>query len=106
MAAGGANTMFRCVFDASLSMCDTDIERRPYHYNCKCALHKQKGKCSSIGSRQRNVSFPKREFKDKCCSVSVSASTVSARSSYVRSYIFIFSRFLKFERNRIYSNNI
>ncbi|KAI3446810.1 hypothetical protein Pfo_003475 [Paulownia fortunei] len=84
MATGAAEIMFRCVFDGSLSMCDMDIERRPYHRNCKCALHKVKAKCSHTGSKQRNVSFPKREFRNNC-SFSVSASTISSQSSYVHS---------------------
>ncbi|RXH74318.1 hypothetical protein DVH24_029039 [Malus domestica] len=38
-SAGVAGMMFRCVFEGSLSMQDTEIERRPYHKNCSCALH-------------------------------------------------------------------
>ncbi|KAK6151662.1 hypothetical protein DH2020_014297 [Rehmannia glutinosa] len=84
MATGAANMMFRCVFNGSLSMCDMDIERRPYHRNCKCALHKTKGKCSHAGSIQRNLSFQKREFRDKCL-FSISDSTLSSQSSNVHS---------------------
>ncbi|CAA3016317.1 Hypothetical predicted protein [Olea europaea subsp. europaea] len=47
VATGAADMMFRCVFEGSLSMCDMDIERRPYHRNCTCALHKQKSSCSN-----------------------------------------------------------
>ncbi|KAL8497764.1 hypothetical protein ACS0TY_021196 [Phlomoides rotata] len=44
-------------------MCDVDIERRPYHRNYKCALHKSKRKCShSTGSKHRNVAFPRTKF--------------------------------------------
>ncbi|KAG8367528.1 hypothetical protein BUALT_Bualt16G0081200 [Buddleja alternifolia] len=81
MATGAADFIFRCVFDGSLSMSDTNIERRPYHKNCKCALHKVKGKCSHTGSQQRNISFPKKEFRTSC-SLSVSAPIISSQSSY------------------------
>ncbi|KAL2481210.1 hypothetical protein Adt_34176 [Abeliophyllum distichum] len=83
MATGAADLMFRHVFEGSLSMCDIDIERRPYHRNCTCALHKQKGTCSKAVSHSRNISFPKKELWNKCSLISVSASTVSSTSSYV-----------------------
>ncbi|KAL1563468.1 hypothetical protein AAHA92_05931 [Salvia divinorum] len=35
MWSAAAEMMGRCVFEGSLSMCDTDIERRPYHRDCK-----------------------------------------------------------------------
>ncbi|ONH98556.1 hypothetical protein PRUPE_7G254100 [Prunus persica] len=58
-SAGVAGMMFQCVFEGSLSMRDTEIERRPYHKNCSCALHKSKwGACSN--ACQRNISFPKK----------------------------------------------
>ncbi|KAL3824574.1 hypothetical protein ACJIZ3_020603 [Penstemon smallii] len=74
--------MFRCVFDGSLSMCDMNIERRPYHRNCKCAMHELKGKCSHAGSQPRNISFKKKEFSNNC-SFSLSASNISSQSSSV-----------------------
>ncbi|KAG8367530.1 hypothetical protein BUALT_Bualt16G0081400 [Buddleja alternifolia] len=82
MATGAADFMFRCVSDGSLSMCDMDIERRPYHRNCKCALHKMKGKCLHTDSQHKNISFPKREFSKKN-SYSVSTSTISSKACYV-----------------------
>ncbi|CAL9026414.1 unnamed protein product [Prunus brigantina] len=39
-SAGVAGMMFQCVFEGSLSMQDSEIERRPYHKNCSCALHR------------------------------------------------------------------
>ncbi|KAG8367529.1 hypothetical protein BUALT_Bualt16G0081300 [Buddleja alternifolia] len=83
MATVAANMMLQCVFDGSLSMRDMDIERRPYHKNCKCALHKVKGKCSHVGSQLSIVSFSKREFRNNC-SFSLSASTISSQSSSIR----------------------
>ncbi|KAL7134576.1 hypothetical protein ABFS83_11G036200 [Erythranthe nasuta] len=80
MTSGAADLMFRCVFDGSLSMGDVDIERRPYHRDCKCALHETKGKCSHSNG---NISFPKREFRSKC-SLSLSSSNITSQSCYVR----------------------
>ncbi|PRQ46200.1 hypothetical protein RchiOBHm_Chr2g0086491 [Rosa chinensis] len=56
---GVSGLMFQCVFEGSLSMKDTEIERRPYHKNCNCALHKSKGgACLNSCSQQRSISFP------------------------------------------------
>ncbi|KAL3824575.1 hypothetical protein ACJIZ3_020604 [Penstemon smallii] len=81
MATGAADIVFRCVFEGSLSMSDMTIERRPYHRNCKCAMHELKGKCSHAGSQQRSVSFKKKEFNN--CSFSLSASNISSQSSFI-----------------------
>ncbi|KAL8497762.1 hypothetical protein ACS0TY_021194 [Phlomoides rotata] len=81
MSTGAADLMFRCVFDASLSLHDMDIERRPYHRNCECALHKTKGKCTHSASQQRNVAFTRKEIRSKCC-YSLSSSS-SSKSCYV-----------------------
>ncbi|CAB4288763.1 unnamed protein product [Prunus armeniaca] len=59
-SAGVAGMMFQCVFEGSLSARDSEIERRPYHKNCSCALHKfEGGVCSN--ACQRNISFPKKQ---------------------------------------------
>ncbi|KAB2618841.1 hypothetical protein D8674_014710 [Pyrus ussuriensis x Pyrus communis] len=57
--AGISGMMLQCVFQGSLSMQDTEIERRPYHKNCGCALHSNAGVCSN--ACQRNFSFPKKQ---------------------------------------------
>ncbi|KZV29618.1 hypothetical protein F511_00896 [Dorcoceras hygrometricum] len=80
MATVSADMMFQCVFDGSLSMSDMDIERRPYHKNCSCALHNLKDKCPHSGSRRRTLSFAKRKFGKDC---SVSASPVSSQYSHI-----------------------
>ncbi|KAB2618846.1 hypothetical protein D8674_014715 [Pyrus ussuriensis x Pyrus communis] len=54
-----AGMMFQCVFEGSLSMQDTEIERRPYHKNCSCALHSKASICSH--ACQGNISFPKKQ---------------------------------------------
>ncbi|CAI9783094.1 unnamed protein product [Fraxinus pennsylvanica] len=81
MATGAAYMMFRCVFEGSLSMCDMDTERRPYHRNCTCALHKQKGTGSNAISHRRTISFQNKELWNKCSLISISASTTSSSSS-------------------------
>ncbi|KAL8497758.1 hypothetical protein ACS0TY_021190 [Phlomoides rotata] len=82
MATGAADMMLRCVFNGSLSASDTDIERRPYHRNSKCALHKVKAKCSHAGPQQGNVSFPEGEFRNNC-SFYISASTISSQPTFL-----------------------
>ncbi|OMO52287.1 hypothetical protein CCACVL1_29281 [Corchorus capsularis] len=82
MGSGAAEMMFRCVFEGSIVMQDTLIERRPYHRNCGCALHKLKGACSSTCFGTRNLSFPKKHKWNECSlSVSISASKFSSQSS-------------------------
>ncbi|CAN4113142.1 unnamed protein product [Withania somnifera] len=55
MSTGAAAMVLQGVFDGNLSMSDMDMERRPYHKNCSCALHKQKGEQKST------CVFPKRQ---------------------------------------------
>ncbi|XVF47955.1 hypothetical protein PTKIN_Ptkin03bG0151200 [Pterospermum kingtungense] len=80
MGSGAGVMMFRCVFEGSIVMQDSSIERRPYHRSCDCALHKLKGVCSSACSRPSNISLPKKQpWTD--CSLSISASKFSSQSS-------------------------
>ena len=80
MATGVAEVLLRCVFDSSISMHDVEIERRPYHRNCGCALHELKGVCFSSCSLQRNVSFPRKQAPR---SLSLTVSSLSSQSSVV-----------------------
>ncbi|CAL9028135.1 unnamed protein product [Prunus brigantina] len=62
MATGIAAMMLRSVIEVSISMHDMEIEHRPYHRNCSCALHKLKSICSNAcPPQQRNISFPKKK---------------------------------------------
>ncbi|OIS97167.1 hypothetical protein A4A49_16087 [Nicotiana attenuata] len=79
MASGVAKMMLQCVFYGSLSMSDMDIERRPYHKNCSCALHKQKGKQPSGCFHGRNISL--KRLKQKDMTLSIAASKFSSPSS-------------------------
>ena len=82
MAAGAAEAMLRCVFDGSISMSDMEIERRPYHRNCSCAMHKLKGVCSNACSQQKNISYSKKQSWDDC-SLSIKASKFSSQSCFL-----------------------
>ncbi|KAK4374881.1 hypothetical protein RND71_005558 [Anisodus tanguticus] len=88
MASGTAEIMLQCVYDGSLSMLDMDIERRPYHRNCSCALHKQKGKQPSTCVHGRNISPKRKKQKDMTLSIAVSkfsSPSSSCNNSPVRS---------------------
>ncbi|CAL5328018.1 unnamed protein product [Camellia sinensis] len=82
MATVAAEMMLRCVFDGSLSMHDVEIERRPYHRNCTCAMHNSKGACSTASSEHRSISFPKKELRNECA-LSMTASKFSSQSSFL-----------------------
>ncbi|OMO52293.1 hypothetical protein CCACVL1_29275 [Corchorus capsularis] len=83
--AGAGEMMLRCVLDGSLRMQETEIERRPYHRNCSCALHNLKGTiCSSSSScsRSRTISFSKKKTWNDV-SLSMATSHFSSQSSLV-----------------------
>ncbi|KAG6676716.1 hypothetical protein I3843_15G156900 [Carya illinoinensis] len=88
MAAGAAETMLRCVFDGCLSMQDKEIERRPYHRNCSCAMHNLKGASSSDCFHQRKISFPNKHSRtENSLSIAASKSSYgSVRRKEVRNY--------------------
>ncbi|PRQ46209.1 hypothetical protein RchiOBHm_Chr2g0086581 [Rosa chinensis] len=76
---GVSGMIFQCVFEGSLSMQDTEIERRPYHKNCNCALHKSKGGACLNACPQRNISFPKKQsWTDGSLCMSAATSKVSS----------------------------
>ncbi|KAL7190966.1 hypothetical protein ACSBR2_023105 [Camellia fascicularis] len=82
MATVAAEMMLRCIFDGSLSTHDLEIERRPYHRNYTCAMHKSKGACSTACFEHTSISFPKKELWNEC-SLSMSASKFSSQSSFL-----------------------
>ncbi|PIN20304.1 hypothetical protein CDL12_06984 [Handroanthus impetiginosus] len=67
MSAGAAGDgLLRGVFEGCISNGDMGIQRRPYHKNCKCALHKERGRCSHA-SRYDKVSYPiRRSWSEGC----------------------------------------
>ncbi|KAI6679206.1 hypothetical protein NL676_033087 [Syzygium grande] len=74
--------LLRCAIHGSLSLNDMEVERRPYHRNCGCALHKVKGhgSCPDACPNSRKVSFPRKELCSDCL-LSLSSSHASSRSS-------------------------
>ena len=70
-----------CVFNGSLSLHELNIERRPYHKNCSCALHDLKGVCSSNTSLKKNIlSFQKKQVWSSTENHSLSLSASKASS--------------------------
>ncbi|TQD93557.1 hypothetical protein C1H46_020828 [Malus baccata] len=81
---GVAGMMFLSVFEGSLSMRNTEIERRPYHKNCSCALHSKSGVCSN--TCQWNLSFAKkRSWTDRSLWIQATATTPKFSSALVTS---------------------
>ncbi|KAF3678959.1 putative homeobox protein knotted-1-like 3-like [Capsicum annuum] len=76
--AAGADGIFRGIFDGCISGHDTGIQRRPYHKNCTCELHKSKGNCSH-SSRCANISYKiRRSWSESCLSLVASSSAGSS----------------------------
>ncbi|KZV27420.1 hypothetical protein F511_02529 [Dorcoceras hygrometricum] len=60
MATGaGGDGLFWGVYEGCLSAGDMDIQRRPYHKNCGCMLHKSRLHCTH-SSRCNSLSYPLR----------------------------------------------
>ncbi|KAL2534806.1 hypothetical protein Adt_08189 [Abeliophyllum distichum] len=60
MSTGAAGDgLLRGVFEGCISGGDMGIQRRPYHRNCNCALHKSRGRCSHP-PKNTQVSYPVR----------------------------------------------
>ncbi|KAF3453012.1 hypothetical protein FNV43_RR03445 [Rhamnella rubrinervis] len=80
-AASAADGVFRCVFDGCIAGCDA-IERRPYHRNCSCALHKSRQQCGHAWHKTKNISYPmRRAWSEGCLSLHLVASANSSPSS-------------------------
>lgn len=81
--AGVAECLMLCMLDGCLSVSDEDIERRPYHRNCNCPLHKSKGKGDKVLKRSKsNMSFPiKRSWSQGSLALAASRSVSSPSSS-------------------------
>ncbi|KAI3694854.1 hypothetical protein L1987_77835 [Smallanthus sonchifolius] len=83
MASGSAGDgIFGNVFGGSISSDDVGIQRRPYHRNCTCALHKS-GQNHCSHAPLRKVSYPIRRSWSEGCLVAMMAAAAppSAGSS-------------------------
>ncbi|OAY31777.1 uncharacterized protein LOC110600516 [Manihot esculenta] len=83
MASGAAEGFFRYLYDGCLSGADTGIERRPYHRNCRCALHnKSKESCPHGMPKSKNVSYPiRRSWSEGCLALALGSAPASCQSS-------------------------
>ncbi|KAL1531058.1 hypothetical protein AAHA92_33779 [Salvia divinorum] len=79
MSAGGG--FHRGLLEGCISGRDMSIQRRPYHKNCKCALHKDKVKeRGGHSSPPNNVSYPiRRKWSHNCLNVSSSPDITTTR---------------------------
>ncbi|MFS7945464.1 hypothetical protein Hanom_Chr06g00524601 [Helianthus anomalus] len=83
MASGAAGDgVFGNVFGGSISSDDIGIQRRPYHRNCSCALHKSGEHHCSHASSLHKVSYPiRRSWSEGSLVAMTSAAAGSAGSS-------------------------
>ncbi|KAI3443963.1 hypothetical protein Pfo_000628 [Paulownia fortunei] len=81
MSTGAAGDgLLRGMFEGCISGGDMGIQRRPYHKNCKCALHKARGQCAH-SSRYNNVSYPiRRSWSEGCLALMNPLSTTGVTS--------------------------
>ncbi|KAI3446809.1 hypothetical protein Pfo_003474 [Paulownia fortunei] len=81
MATGAAGDgLLRGFFEGCISGGDMGIQRRPYHKNCGCALHKSRGHCPHP-SRYNNVAYPIRRSWSEGCLAMIGHSSPSCSSS-------------------------
>ncbi|KAL8254888.1 hypothetical protein R6Q59_033109 [Mikania micrantha] len=66
MATGAARMIQDVVFEGSLSMSEVDKQRRPYHKNCSCALHRRSDKTSKPCFHYTRVSYSKKPSRITC----------------------------------------
>ncbi|KAI3782006.1 hypothetical protein L2E82_12037 [Cichorium intybus] len=77
MASGTAgDAIFGNVFGGCISSDDIGIERRPYHRNCSCALHRS-GENHCPHSPHQKVSYPVRRSWSEGCLVAMMASATA-----------------------------
>ena len=81
MATDAAALMLHCVFEGSLSMSEIDKERRPYHKNCSCALHRSNDEIPTACFHQQRISYGKKTSWNLNCSLSKTATIIPIQSS-------------------------
>ncbi|KAI4376721.1 hypothetical protein MLD38_014450 [Melastoma candidum] len=76
--AAAAEALIRCVYEGCISGCDSCFERRPYHRNCGCALHKLRKGCPHAPPRTNNISYTiRRSWSEGCLALMASANGTS-----------------------------
>jgi peptidyl-prolyl cis-trans isomerase B (cyclophilin B) len=104
MFIAASDIMFRCVFDGCISVDNMEIERRPYHRNCSCALHKMEGGSSTGFPLPRNMFYPKKQSWRRCSLSLATPSILLAYQLKVNSFsytnvnvlIFVFQKYILF----------
>ncbi|KAK1420952.1 hypothetical protein QVD17_22941 [Tagetes erecta] len=82
MASGAAgDSIFGNVFGGCISSDDIGIQRRPYHRNCSCALHKSGEQHHCSHSLPPKVSFPVRRSWSEGCLVAMTSTATSSSGS-------------------------
>uniref|UniRef100_A0A7N0VG26 Uncharacterized protein n=1 Tax=Kalanchoe fedtschenkoi TaxID=63787 RepID=A0A7N0VG26_KALFE len=78
MAAIAAQFLLQSVSNGCLTMHDTETERRPYHLNCSCAMHKSTDISSCGCSRQITVLLPRNQKWKGCALPFVAAKSCNS----------------------------
>ncbi|RWR75531.1 hypothetical protein CKAN_00391700 [Cinnamomum micranthum f. kanehirae] len=78
-AAMASDGLLRCVFEGCIATYDMEIERRPYHRNCGCALHNTRG-CTKASNCDTKISYPIRRAWSKSCLVMACSPSPSSSS--------------------------
>ncbi|GMJ07248.1 hypothetical protein HRI_004394000 [Hibiscus trionum] len=85
MATGAADGFLRSlIYEGCISGCDLGIERRPYHRNCRCALHDKSfpGNCSHVFPKSKKVSYPiRRSWSEGSLAMAAVAASVHSSPS-------------------------
>ncbi|GMJ15636.1 hypothetical protein HRI_005232800 [Hibiscus trionum] len=83
MAAGAADGLFRSLYEGCISGSNIGVEQRPYHRNCRCALHdKSLRNCPHAFPKSKSVSYPiRRGWSEGCLAMSMASTTSSCHSS-------------------------
>lgn len=64
----------QCAISGSMSLCDTEIELRRYHWNCTCKMHNLNNRSFDAchTSKHKKVSFTNINSENKCSSIRAS----------------------------------
>ncbi|PWA35287.1 hypothetical protein CTI12_AA293560 [Artemisia annua] len=81
MASAGGEGLFGNVFGGCISCEELSIQRRPYHRNCNCALHKKSNEnhCSHANNVPK-VSYKIRRSWSEGCLVAMTSSAAAVTS--------------------------
>ncbi|WCJ30064.1 hypothetical protein M5689_011648 [Euphorbia peplus] len=81
MATRETEVLVQCVFDGSIILPDLEVQRRPYHKDCKCALHNLQATISpNACSQHGTMSFPRKKLSTLSCCLSIAVSMPSSQT--------------------------